>query len=264
MERISSRQNATVKRFRALAHARAGADILLEGVHLVEEGFTSGLVIDTVAFSETAAQRLAPLLSRAQRSGCRIAIVGDAIFSALSPVPNPTGTIAIAHLAMVTIDAVLARQSPLVIMVDSVQDPGNVGAIIRAAEACGASGVIVAGASADPFGWKALRGSMGSTLRLPVAQTGSLIDAVDAAQAAGIRVFAAVPREGTRLAECDLRDPTAVILGGEGSGLPGAVVTRADQRLTIPMQPPVESLNVAVAAAIVLYEAARQRTNVAV
>ena len=265
MEQISSRQNATVKRFRALAQSRSGTDVLLEGAHLVEEGLTSGLTFDTVVFSESAASgRLAFLLSRARQSGARVAIVTDAVFPAVSPVPHPTGAVAIAHLAGSTLDAVLGKQPQLVMMVDGVQDPGNVGAIIRAAEACGATGVIVAGGSADPFGWKALRGSMGSTLRLPVAYTDSLIQAVDAAHAAGIRVFAAIPREGTRLADCDLRGPSAVILGGEGPGLSDPLLKRTDQRLTIPMQHPVESLNVAVAAAIVLYEAARQRTDVAV
>jgi TrmH family RNA methyltransferase len=265
VEQISSRQNPTVKRFRALAQARSGDDVLLEGAHLVDEALTSGLTLDTVVFAESAASgRLASLLSRARTSGARVAIVTDAVFSALSPVPHPAGAAAIAHLASATIHAVIGTQPSLIIMVDGVQDPGNVGAIVRAAEACGATGVIVAGGSADPFGWKALRGSMGSTLRLPVAQTDSLIDAVDAAHAAGIRVFAAIPRQGRRLADCDLRGPSAVILGGEGPGVSEAVLKRADEHLTIPMQPPVESLNVAVAAAIVLYEAARQRTDVAV
>jgi TrmH family RNA methyltransferase len=262
---ISSRQNATVKRFRALARESTGDELLLEGAHLVEEGLAAGLTFDTVAFAESSANgKLAPLVSRAEHTGARVLIVADAVFPGLSPVTHPTGVVAIAQLGKWTLDAVLAKQPQLVMMVDAVQDPGNVGAIVRAAEACGVSGVIVGSGSADPFGWKALRGSMGSALRLPIARVDSTTDAVDAARAAGMRVFAAVPRGGTRLADCDMRGPTAIILGGEGPGLSADVLERADQRLTIPMQAPVESLNVAVAAAIVLYEAARQRTDVAV
>jgi len=139
-----------------------------------------------------------------------------------------------------------------------VQDPGNVGAIIRAAEACGATGALAGEGTADPFGWKALRGAMGSTFRLPVARE-PLERIVDRARAAAIRLFAATPRGGKPLPECDLRGPAAVLLGGEGPGLPAALFDAADERMTIPMKPTVESLNVSVAAALILYEASRQR-----
>ena len=268
MERISGRQNATVKRFRALARSRASTgtdDVLLEGAHLVGEALDSGLQIDLLAFSETAAREpLAQLLHRAERSGSPIVIVADAVFDAVSPVRRPAGVVAIARLAPSGIDEVLTKAPQLVLALDGVQDPGNVGAIIRAAEACGATGVIVSGGCADPFGWKALRGSMGSTLRLPVAAGLSLGEAIEAARRAGLRVIATAPRGGTRLAHCDLRGPAVIVLGGEGPGIPDAVLAAADERVTIPMQPPVESLNVAVAAALVLYEASRQRTDVTV
>ena len=149
----------------------------------------------------------------------------------------------------------------MVLMLSQVQDPGNVGAIIRAAEACGATGVVAGEGTADPFGWKALRGAMGSTFRLPVASGQTLADAVASARAAGLRVFATAAREGTPLAACDLRGPSAILFGGEGAGLPQDLLDASDERLTIPMRPPVESLNVAIAAALVLYEAARQRTS---
>ena len=149
----------------------------------------------------------------------------------------------------------------MVLMLSQVQDPGNVGAIIRAAEACGATGVVAGEGTADPFGWKALRGAMGSTFRVPVATGHTLAEAVAAARAAGLRVFATGARDGTPLAACDLRGPSAILFGGEGAGLPQDLQDASDERLTIPMRPPVESLNVAIAAALVLYEAARQRTS---
>jgi TrmH family RNA methyltransferase len=140
-----------------------------------------------------------------------------------------------------------------------VQDPGNVGAIARTAEAAGATGLVLCGASADPFGWKALRGSMGSLLRLPVAGGVAWPDAVGAARAAGIALVATLPRGGQALDEADLGGPVAFLLGGEGPGLPPGVTAAADLTVSIPMQPPVESLNVSVAAALLVYEAARQR-----
>ena len=265
VDRISSRQNATVKRFRALARSPIGDQVLLEGAHLVEEALATGVAIETAAFSESAAGGpLASLVSRAERLGCPVAIVADAVFPALSPVQNSTGAVAIARLGRSTVAMAIASAPQLVLIVDGVQDPGNIGAIIRAAEGCGATGVIVGSGSADPFGWKALRGSMGSTLRLPVVAGESLLDALDAVKMAGVQVVATAPRGGTLLSHADLRRPVAVILGGEGRGIPESLLATADQRITIPMRPPVESLNVAVAAALVLYEASRQRADVAV
>jgi len=254
-----------VKRFRALARQRDGEDVLLEGAHLIEEALRSDTVISAAAFAETAARGpLLQLVRDMQRTGARVAIVSDAIFHSMSPVQHPTGALAIGRLSPATLEAALSRAPQLVVLLDRVQDPGNVGAIIRAAEACGATAIIAGHGCADPFGWKALRGSMGSALRLPVVIETSTTKALDALRAGDIHVYAAAPRGGTRLPHCDLRRPTAILLGGEGAGLSDDLLTRANERLTIPMLEPVESLNVAIAAALVLYEASRQRADVAV
>jgi TrmH family RNA methyltransferase len=150
---------------------------------------------------------------------------------------------------------------PLVVIAADVQDPGNLGAILRVAEAAGATGAIVSGVSADPFGWKALRGSMGSALRLALATTTDVAAAVDEARRAGCAIVATTPRDGRSVFDVKLSGATAVLVGGEGPGLAPAVVDAADIRVTIPMQSPVESLNAAVAAALVLYEVRRQRTS---
>jgi TrmH family RNA methyltransferase len=141
-----------------------------------------------------------------------------------------------------------------------VQDPGNVGAMLRVAEAAGASGAMASGSSANPFGWKALRGSMGSALRLPIVSGLSAADAIAGARSHGCRVVATVPRDGAAIFEADLGGPIAVLIGGEGAGLSPTLVMDADERITIPMQAPVESLNAAVTAALILYEARRQRS----
>lgn len=261
METISSRQNPVVRRFRAVADG-AGESVLLDGAHLIEEALAASLQIELVAINESTKADVAALAHRAETAGARVIRVPSKVLAAMSPVRQPSGIVAIAHRRETSLAEALARAPQMVLMLDQVQDPGNVGAIVRAAEACGATGVIAGHGTADPMGWKALRGSMGSIFRLPVALRHSLAEAVSAARAMGIAIVAAVPREGVLLPHCDLRRPVAVLLGGEGGGLPGSLVALATTRLTIPMRPPVESLNVATSAALIAYEAQRQRAGV--
>ena len=263
MQRISSRQNAIVKRFRELAQAKhPDGEVLLDGAHLLHEALSAGIPLDTVAFAESIADAESHrLVERAAKAGARAIAVTPPVLTAMSPVRNPSGVVAIARIKRTTIDRVLRTSPQLVLILHEAQDPGNVGAALRAAEACGATGAITTARTADPFAWKALRGAMGSAFRLPIA-TGAALDEIEAAvKRAGVALAATVPRGGTPLPSADRQKPTAILLGGEGSGLPGEVLQRADLRLSIPMRPDVESLNVAVAAAISLYEAARQRAG---
>jgi TrmH family RNA methyltransferase len=265
MERISSRQNPLVRRFRDLAAGTTrGSDLkgLLEGEHLLREALASRVAVDVAAFSDASLQGpLAALADEVARQGGRVLSVTTPVLRAISPVRQPTGVVAIASLQPASLDAALARPPQLVFMLSDVQDPGNVGAIVRACEACGATGVITGEGTADPYGWKALRGSMGSSFRLPVAARVPLLEAARAAQAKGVRLLAAVPRDGKALSATDLRVPSAVLLGGEGRGLPEPLHRLADGHLSVPMREPVESLNVAVAAALIAYEASRQRAG---
>jgi TrmH family RNA methyltransferase len=262
VERISSRRNPIVQRFKALAN---GSDdyVLLDGAHLLEAALASGLSVEVVAVRDPGGDGLPGSLARkAARRGARVLCVADAVLTAISPVRNPSGVVAIARRRTVTLEAALQGPAQLVLILAGIQDPGNVGAIVRVAEGCAATGVIVGEGSADPFGWKALRGSMGSVFRVPVAARQKLETALHSARAEGIRVHAATPREGIPLPRCDLRGPSAVVLGGEGAGVPESVVGLADGRITIPMRQPMDSLNVATAAALILYEAMRQREGV--
>lgn len=265
MKRISSRQHPLVAACRALARGRPDQlHILLDGFHLVAEARRAGLAIEAVVFSAhaLAGAEGAPLAQALSEGGVEVAEATDMVMEALSPVSTPTGVVAIAQRPPASLEAALHRAPQLVVVAAGVQDPGNVGAMSRAAEAGGATGVVFCGASADPFGWKALRGSMGSTLRLPLAHGIGVAEAVAAARRAGVRVAAAVPRGGRRPDALDLRQPIAFLLGGEGPGLSSEVVDAADDRVSIPMAAPVESLNVAVAAALLVYEAARQRRGI--
>jgi len=264
---VTSRNNSLVKRFREAARRERRDDVvLLDGEHLLVEAIRSQVPLEVVAFAADAAgERLATLAERCVRTGVRVVAVPDTLLPVISPVRQPSGVVALAKLTAASLEGALSAQPPqLSMMLDHVQDPGNVGAIIRAAEACGATAVVAGPGTADPFGWKALRGSMGSAFRLPVASAGDTAAAIDAARQAGLQVFATVPRGGTPLAAADLRGPAAIIVGGEGAGLSDELLAAADGSLTIGMHGAVESLNVSVAAAIVLYEASRQRAHVAV
>lgn len=258
MPLIVSRQNPIVRQFREAA-ASAGDRVLLDGAHLVAEALRSNLEIEIVALASGKREpTVVAIAAEAARAGARVVEVTGSVLAAMSPVRNPSGIVSLARVQPVALEAAFARAPQLVLLLAEVQDPGNVGAIVRAAEACGATGVVAGDGTADPFGWKALRGSMGSTFRLPVVRQ-PLEDAAATARRRGLRVLAAVPRHGTPLPRCDLRSPTAVLLGGEGAGLPDRLLALSDERLTIPMRAGVESLNVAVAAALIAYEGMRQR-----
>jgi RNA methyltransferase, TrmH family len=259
IEKVTSRQNALVRQFREVAQGSVADAILLDGEHLIEEALTSGLAIDVVAFSEPLAT--STLAHRLNGSRTKVVTVSTTVLDAISPVQSPSGAVAIARRPGSSLERVFMKTPQLILMLHDLQDPGNVGAIVRAAEACGATGIVCSERTADPFGWKALRGSMGSSFRVPLATKQALAEALAMARDNGLRIFATIARGGTTLPDCNLRKPAAILLGGEGGGLPPGIIEEADERLSIPMQAPVESLNVSVAAALVMYEATRQRQS---
>jgi TrmH family RNA methyltransferase len=260
MKRVTSRQNSIVGRYRAAARRARAETILLDGAHLLSEALDSGVRIDHAAVTDDALARpeIQRLLDRLSKNQVETVVATPAVMAALSPVRSSSGIVALAGRPPDSGGRLYTPRALVLIAVD-VQDPGNLGAIIRVAEAAGATGVVAAGASADPFGWKAVRGSMGSALRLPLSIVLRVEDALDTARRAGCRVVAAIPRHGVPLETAPLAGPTAVLIGGEGPGLPVDVIRSADARVTIGMESPVESLNAAITAALVLYEARRQR-----
>jgi TrmH family RNA methyltransferase len=258
MSAITSRQHPIVKEFRDLAHG-SGPSMLLDGWHLLTEAVAAGVPIVTVAWCgpPTSAEQIT--LERAQRGGAHVVEVSGSVLNALSPVHAPTGVVASARRPHVDALAIMQPAPALILAAVGIQDPGNAGAVVRAAAAAGATGVVVDVATANPWGWKALRASMGASFHVPVCRMRTIEPATDAWRAAGVSIVAAVARGGTSMYDVDLTTPTAILLGGEGAGLPAALVSSADARISIPMKDTVESLNVAVAAALLLYEARRQR-----
>jgi TrmH family RNA methyltransferase len=264
MRTVSSRQNPIVRTFRALADQPdpTGERILLDGAHLVQEAQASGAMFEVLVI---AASRLdAPgdegALARAlEEADVEVIVADDKVFAALSPVKTPSGLAAIVRRQVSTPAMICGRPGALIVAAVDVQDPGNVGSLLRAAEAGGATGAFACGTSANPFSWKALRGSMGSALRLPVVAGMPAEGVLACMKSAGVRLVAAVPRGGDSPDEIDWRGQVGLLLGGEGAGLGAEIVAQSDARVTIPMASAVESLNVAAAGAILIYAARRQR-----
>jgi TrmH family RNA methyltransferase len=260
MKRITSRQNAVVARYRRVASGAADDVVLLDGSHLLKEAIASGTSVRHVMVGASALENaeVARLVAALERRGVEIASATAPVMAAASPLRSPSPIVALAERPRSMRTGLYAEGAPVVIAC-GVQDPGNIGAIVRVAEAAGAAALVATEGCADPYGWKALRGSMGSALRLPIRVNAPWPDAVAEARRAGARVLVTVPAGGRPMFDARLVGPLAVVVGGEGSGLPGALVDEADERITIPMAAPVESLNTAIAAALVLYEAQRQR-----
>jgi TrmH family RNA methyltransferase len=255
---ITSRQHPIVKEFRELA--RGNRDLmLLDGWHLLAEAASARVPVEKIAICGPPSSAEQRIVDQLRRNGAQIVDVSGTVLNALSPVNSPTGVVASARRPSVSQSALVSPPPALVLAATGLQDPGNVGAIIRSAAAAGATGVVVDESSADPWGWKALRASMGSAFHLPVLRTRTLAALIEQWRRAAIRVVATVPRNGTLLHDMEFTPPTVLLLGGEGAGLPDDLIANADGRVSIPMRGGIESLNAAVAAALLLYEAQRQR-----
>jgi TrmH family RNA methyltransferase len=264
MKVISSRQNSIVRAYRQLAEQpdATGLRLLLDGVHLVREAYAAALPFESVVVAQShlgTPTEEGALAQSLQSAGADVVSAGDSVFAALSPVRTPSGIVAIAHRHPTTVEAILTHARLFVLVVVDVQDPGNLGALMRVAEAGGVTGMIVAGESANPFSWKTVRGSMGSALRLPVARSLSIDAVVHEIRQTHAKMIAAVPREGHDPDAVDWSGRIALLLGSEGQGLNGRIVAAADELVTVPMEAPVESLNVAASAAIMIYTARRGR-----
>lgn len=264
MKVISSRQNPIVQTFRQLARTPdpTGARLLLDGVHLVRDARAAGAEIEIAAVAASRSRgdgEDAQLARRLHAEGTTVLSVTDRAFAAMSPVRAPSGIVAIARRHPPDVQEICARRDAFVLVAVDVQDPGNLGSLLRAGEAGGATGALVCGASASPFSWKAVRGSMGSILRLPVGAGLTADEAIRCTRTHGGRVVATTAHGGREPDAVDWHGRLALLVGGEGPGLSEAVLAAADDLVTIPMAAPVESLNVAVAAAILVYAARRQR-----
>ena len=260
LRRVASRQNARVKELRRAFHEAAPTvkgEVAIEGMHLLEEAIRAGLKLSSVFVSEPAAERARKLLPQLS-AHTETLLLPDEIFASAVPTETPQGIAALVKVKSFALDDALVPAPALLVIAAGLQDPGNLGTIVRSAEAFAATGLLVAERTVSPWNWKAVRASAGSMFRLPVVKV-MLAEALAEVKRRGLRVLATSSHKGTQIGECDLRGSVAIIIGNEGAGLPKDVLAQADEAVCIPQSPKVESLNAGIATSIILYEAARQR-----
>lgn len=265
LRRVEGRHNALVKELRqAFSHAErtTEGDCAIEGVRIVEEAIRSGLRFRAVFFKETAenlAERLLPQIG----AHVETLLLPDKLFDGAVPSETPQGVAALVRLKSFGFEEITQRlQVGPVVIVAGLQDPGNLGTILRSAEAFGSAGAILGEGTVSPFNAKVVRASAGSIFRTPlvIGKTAGGLEAILAKfRTQGVRLVATSSHKGTPLDEAKLTGPAAIFIGSEGAGLPRALMAQLDETIAIPHSAHVESLNAGVAGSIVLYEAARQR-----
>jgi len=259
-EPIRSRSNPLLKRVRAAAAGRGEDEILLEGDRLVDEALAAGLELTAVLVAEERAGRLAELARR----GAPVRAVGGELLADVSALESSPGCLALARApAARGPEALPDAPDALVVVAAGLQDPGNLGALARTAEAAGVRALAVTAGGCRPWNPKALRGSMGSLLRLPVIELAPTQASVTALAGQGFRHVCARTRGGTPFERFDWSGRIALWLGGETGAFPGelARASEAFAGVSIPMAGAAESLNVTAAAAVLLFAAGRARTS---
>ncbi|MEO6911271.1 MAG: RNA methyltransferase [Edaphobacter sp.] len=254
---VSSRSNSRVKQLRAAfaGHARlSGGMIAIEGDHLLAEALRSGMVLKTVFVSER--REVPAIVPR----GVEVLRLTGEVFESVVETQSPQGVAALIVPPVPALDTVL-RGTPLILIAAGLQDPGNLGTLVRSAEAFGATGVLTTLGTVSAWNQKALRASVGSVFRVPVVT--ATAEEIAGLKSQGITLIAAVGSDDfgtTASREMDFSRACALMIGNEGAGLAAEWMEMADERVTIPCPGPVESLNAAVAGSLLLYEASRQRS----
>ena len=263
LRRIEGRHNALVKELRkAFSRGEPTAEgyTAIEGVRILEEALRSGLRLQAVFFSNAGvskAERLLPQIA----AHVETLLLPDKLFASAVPSETPQGVAGLVKVRDFSLEDVLARSSSSgpIVVIAGLQDPGNLGTILRSAEAFGAGGVILGEGTVHYLNSKVVRASAGSAFRLPIA-TAKLETAIQMMGSNGIGRVATSSHKGVPLHEATLRSPLAIFIGSEGAGIPRDLVHEMDEFIVIPHSPQVESLNAGVAASIVLYEAARRKS----
>jgi TrmH family RNA methyltransferase len=263
LRRIEGRHNALVKELRAaFAHGELTPDgyCAIEGMRILEEAIRSGLKFKAAFFrasAENRAERLLPQIA----ANVETLLLPDKLFANAVPSETPQGVAALVRCKPFKLEDVLAKsQAGPLLAIAGVQDPGNLGTILRSAEAFGAGGVLLGEGTVNPFNSKVIRASAGSVFRLPIVQA-NLAGTLDQMRELGLRLIATSSHKGTPLDQATLTGPLAIFIGSEGAGLPHDLLAEMTEIVAIPHAASVESLNAGVAASIVLYEVARQNNS---
>jgi TrmH family RNA methyltransferase len=256
LRRLSGRRKARLEAGRFVIEGPVPiAELLAAGADLDE------LYVDLDQWAQVDDRSpLRSVVRDADASGVPVWGLTSSVFASVSDTATPQGVLALAIRSVAPVRSVADLDGPVLVLVD-ISDPGNAGTLVRAAEAAGCAGVVFAGSSTDPFGPKAVRAAAGSIVRLPVSEDTGVSTVLDALRSAGRTLVATVVDGGAAPEATDLSVPVAILIGSEAHGLSSEVIAACSATITIPMQSAVESINAAVAGAVVLFEVARQRRN---
>lgn len=260
---MESKYNKWIKYVKKLARRRfrdREGKFILEGFRAVEEVLDAGGAVEVLMFSPSAKSTAygGKLLRVAGKAGITVVEVAESIMNELSDTETPQGVLAVVRRPQVSLEDIISRSPSLLVLVDGVQDPGNLGTIIRTSAGAGVQGVILMPGTVDLFNPKTLRSTMGNVLKLPVFMAGRRDDVLNKLKGAGLKFIVGEPEAQKVVFEVDFTGPVLITVGSEGHGVQEDILKLAEDRVHIPLTG-VDSLNVAVATGIMLYEVIRQR-----
>src|SRR5215813_13951876 len=257
---VTSKQNAIVKQLRRSFSQGEVVEgyCAIEGLRMIEEAIRSGLKLKAICFSKSGEVKAERLLNQISQN-VEALLLPDDVFRSAVETEHPQGVAALVKIRQFGPDEVISGGAPLVLVAAGIQDPGNLGTMLRSAEAFRASGVILTEKTVAQWNAKVVRASAGSVFRVHTVEMQSA-EILRFLHEHRIQTAAAVARNGVPIQEFDFARPTAVLIGNEGAGVPKELINQADHRICIPQAEPLESLNAGIAASIILYEATRQRS----
>jgi TrmH family RNA methyltransferase len=263
MNFVSSSKNPVIKEVRSLKNRKSREEkklFFVEGIKIIEEALKENAEIVRVLVSEEFVSRedSVPLMQIIESRGCKCFIIPGKLFKEISDTETPQGIMAVVRTKHSGIDEIIHQNSSLVIL-DTIQDPGNIGTIIRTADAAGFDGIIISKGCVDIYNPKVIRATMGSIFRMPFHFSENLVDTIRILKSMDIRVIAAHLKGDKNYFELDMSGNIAVVIGNEANGIRDDVSVLADDLVRIPMAGRTESLNASVAAGLLIYEVLRQR-----
>lgn len=262
---ITSPVNSKLKHARQVRDGRVLGEIFIEGERLAEECLMAELPLVAAFHAPSPSLRAQAVIAELERRACPVYETAAAVLDTVTDTVNSQGLVIIAARPHRSLESLFApressdAEAALLVCLDGVQDPGNLGTIARTAEGAGAGGILALKGTTDAFAPKTLRSAMGAAFRLPILTGLELGEVVTRCRAARVQIAAAAADAPLVYSDYDWTQPTMIIFGNEAQGISGEALVASDVQLRIPLRPPVESLNVAAAAAAMLFEAARQR-----
>lgn len=263
IQRITSSKNSIIKEIKSLKLRKYREELglfFIEGLRMAEEAVKENARIVRVLMSDRFAEGEAAdsIIRWSEKSGCQAIVIPDSLFEEISDTKTPQGILMVAKSRFYEVDEILGNKNYLLVL-DSIQDPGNLGTIIRTADAAGFTGMIISKGCVDAYNPKVLRSTMGSIFRMPLCFADSLENVLKKIKLKGIRVYASHLSAKESCYEINLTNNIAIIIGNEANGISDEVLPYADKLVKIPMYGRTESLNASIAAGVLMFECVRQR-----